>query len=137
MKADSNTNPDIHRGLIGVHFDRTDVSLVDGKKGTLSVRGYFVDALVAHSTFEETAYLLLSGELPDSNELERFQQELCAARQLPKQILSRRPGDVAATYCDPSKARRELDWSTRLTIDDACADYWNWQTRNPQGYATA
>jgi len=63
--------------------------------------------------------------------------ERAVGHELPTQILGRRPGDVAATYCDPSKARRELGWSTRLTIDDACADYWNWQTKNPQGYATA
>ena len=63
--------------------------------------------------------------------------EKAVGHPLPTQILGRRPGDVAATYCDPSKARRELGWSTRLGIDEACADYWNWQTRNPEGYATA
>jgi UDP-glucose 4-epimerase len=62
--------------------------------------------------------------------------EKAVGRELPKQMLPRRPGDVAATYCDPSKAARELDWRTRLTIDDACRDYWNWQSSNPQGYAT-
>ncbi|MET0296832.1 MAG: UDP-glucose 4-epimerase GalE [Microbacterium sp.] len=62
--------------------------------------------------------------------------EKAVGRELPQRILARRPGDVAATYCDPSKARTELDWQTRLTIDDACRDYWNWQTKNPQGYAT-
>ncbi len=63
--------------------------------------------------------------------------ERAVGRELPKKILARRPGDVAATYCDPSKARVELDWQTRLTIDDACRDYWNWQTKNPDGYASA
>ncbi|MET0736202.1 MAG: UDP-glucose 4-epimerase GalE [Microbacterium sp.] len=63
--------------------------------------------------------------------------EKAVGHDLPKKILDRRPGDVAATYCDPSKARAELEWQARLTIDDACRDYWNWQTKNPQGYATA
>jgi UDP-glucose 4-epimerase len=63
--------------------------------------------------------------------------ERAVGHELPKQFLGRRPGDVAATYCDPAKAQRDLDWSTRLTIDDACVDYWNWQTKNPQGYATS
>jgi UDP-glucose 4-epimerase len=63
--------------------------------------------------------------------------ERAAERELPKEFLPRRPGDVAATYCNPAKAQRELGWTTRLTIDDACRDYWNWQTTNPQGYATA
>jgi UDP-glucose 4-epimerase len=63
--------------------------------------------------------------------------EKAAGHELPKQILDRRPGDVAATYCDPSKAERELGWTARLTIDDSCRDYWNWQSRNPDGYQTA
>lgn len=62
--------------------------------------------------------------------------ERAVGRELPKQILARRPGDVAATYCDPAKAQRELGWATRLTIDDACRDYWHWQSTNPDGYAT-
>ena len=63
--------------------------------------------------------------------------EKAVGRELPKQVLARRPGDVAATYCDPGKARRELGWSTRLGIDDACRDYWHWQQSNPSGYAGA
>jgi UDP-glucose 4-epimerase len=62
--------------------------------------------------------------------------ERAVGRELPTQILPRRAGDVAATYCDPARAQRELGWSTRLTIDDACRDYWNWQSQNPDGYAT-
>lgn len=58
-------------------------------------------------------------------------------RELPQQILARRPGDVAATYCDPSKADRVLGWKAQLTIEDSCRDYWNWQSNNPDGYATA
>ena len=62
--------------------------------------------------------------------------EKAVGHDLPKQILDRRPGDVAATYCDPSKAERDLGWKARLTIDDSCRDYWNWQSKNPDGYAT-
>lgn len=63
--------------------------------------------------------------------------ERASGRDIPRRLAPRRPGDVAATYGDPSKAQRELGWSTLLTIDDACRDYWNWQTRNPNGYAGA
>ena len=56
--------------------------------------------------------------------------------ELPKELLGRRAGDVAATYCDPSKAERELGWKAKLTIDDAARDAWNWQSKNPQGFAT-
>jgi citrate synthase len=88
MKADLYSRaPEIHRGLIGVHFDRTTVSMVDGEKGTLSFRGYFVDTLVAHSAFEETAYLLIHGCLPTSSELHDFVAGLKAARTLPQPVI--------------------------------------------------
>ncbi|MFG6504465.1 UDP-glucose 4-epimerase GalE [Microbacterium sp. P05] len=61
--------------------------------------------------------------------------EAAVGRELPKEFLPRRAGDVAATYCDPAKAGAELGWRTRLTIDDASRDYWNWQSRNPRGYS--
>ncbi len=61
--------------------------------------------------------------------------EGAVGRPLPQRILPRRPGDVAATYCDPAKAARELGWRTRLSIEDACRDYWHWQSSNPAGYA--
>ncbi|MFE7844136.1 UDP-glucose 4-epimerase GalE [Microbacterium sp. NPDC057407] len=63
--------------------------------------------------------------------------ERASGRDIPRRVAPRRPGDVAATYADPAKAQRELGWSTRLTIDDACRDYWTWQTQNPNGYAGA
>jgi UDP-glucose 4-epimerase len=63
--------------------------------------------------------------------------ERASGREIPRRLAPRRPGDVAASYGDPSKAARELGWSTKLTIDDACRDYWNWQSHNPDGYAGA
>jgi UDP-glucose 4-epimerase len=63
--------------------------------------------------------------------------EKAVGRELPQQTLPRRPGDVAATYCDPAKAAADLGWKTRLGIDDACRDYWHWQEQNPAGYAGA
>ncbi len=63
--------------------------------------------------------------------------ERAVGRELPTVRLPRRPGDVAASYCDPTKAERELGWKATRTIDDACRDSWNWQSQNPNGYATA
>jgi UDP-glucose 4-epimerase len=60
--------------------------------------------------------------------------ERASGREIPRRLTARRPGDVAASYCDPGKAERALGGSTRLTLDDACRDYWNWQTQNPDGY---
>ena len=77
----------IHRGLKDVYFERSGTSLIDGKAGELSYRGYSIHELAAHSTFEETAYLLLHGELPKTAELTAFERELKAARALPAQVL--------------------------------------------------
>ena len=55
--------------------------------------------------------------------------------ELPYEIVARRPGDVASSYADPSKANRELGWSTKKTVEDMCVDTWRWQSQNPRGYA--
>jgi len=49
-------------------------------------------------------------------------------------ICDRRPGDVDENYADASKAKREMNWETKLDIVDACKDSWNWQSHNPNGY---
>ena len=77
----------IHRGLSGVYFDRSETSFIDGRAGKLQYRGYSIDDLATHSTFEETAYLLLYGALPTRAQLAAFDAELKAARPIPGEIL--------------------------------------------------
>lgn len=55
-------------------------------------------------------------------------------RVLPYRIDARRPGDVAASYADPSRANRLLGWRAEHDIDAMCASSWKWQTENPAGY---
>ena len=55
-------------------------------------------------------------------------------RDLPYEIKPRRAGDIAACYADCSKAERELGWKAELSIEQACADSWRWQSQNPDGY---
>lgn len=86
MSAADN-EPRIYRGLKDVYFERSPTTFIDGKAGELRYRGYSIHDLAEHSTFEETGYLLLHGELPTRDELGRFDQELKAARQLPPAIL--------------------------------------------------
>lgn len=86
MSAADN-EPRIYRGLKDVYFERSPTTFIDGKAGELRYRGYSIHDLAEHSTFEETGYLLLHGELPTRDELARFDQELKAARQLPPAIL--------------------------------------------------
>lgn len=57
-----------------------------------------------------------------------------AGKEIPYEIVGRRPGDVATCYADPTKANKELGWFAEKTIEDACADSWRWQSNNPDGY---
>jgi citrate synthase len=76
----------LHRGLQDVYLDRTETSFIDGKAGVLEYRGYSIHDLAGRSTFEETAYLLLSGELPSKKQLADFDAQLKASRQVPPQV---------------------------------------------------
>jgi citrate synthase len=77
----------IQRGLKGVYFDRSPCTFIDGRAGELRYRGYSIHDLAEQSSFEETAWLLLRGELPSAQQLSAFDAELKAARKLPPQIL--------------------------------------------------
>lgn len=77
----------VFRGLKGVYFDRSPTTHIDGRKGELRYWGYSIHDLATHSTFEETAYLLLHGELPSSAQLSAFDQGLKNARSLPPAII--------------------------------------------------
>lgn len=54
--------------------------------------------------------------------------------KIPYVICDRRPGDVDENYADATKAYKEMGFKTRLDIEDACHDSWNWQKNNPNGY---
>jgi citrate synthase len=110
-------NEEIHRGLKGVYFDRSRVCFIDGRVGELRYRGYSIHDLAERSSFEETCYLLLKGELPSRDGLHRFDLELKAARKVPPEIntlieimKAAHPMDVLRTAvsalaaCDPEVA---------------------------------
>jgi len=77
----------VYRGLAGVTFDQSQITLIDGKQGRLQYRGYSIHDLVEQTTFEETAFLLLNGQLPTTTELDQFKHQLVAAREIPATIL--------------------------------------------------
>lgn len=60
--------------------------------------------------------------------------ERACGKELPYEILERRPGDIAESYCDAGKAWRELGWSAEKGIEEMCADSWKWQSMNPEEY---
>ena len=63
-------------GLEGVPATKSSISYLDGKKGILTYRGYRIVDLAEHSSYEETAYLLLDGRLPNRDQLQRFDGQL-------------------------------------------------------------
>ena len=58
-------------------------------------------------------------------------------KELPYVIRERRGGDIAANWCDATKAEREMGWKAQYDLADMCRDSWNWQSRNPNGFADA
>ena len=57
-----------------------------------------------------------------------------SGREIPYEIVARRPGDVAACYADPALAREKLGWSARFDLQRMCEDSWRWQSSNPNGF---
>ena len=77
----------IAKGLEGIIANESALSLVDGAEGILIYRGYHIDDLVAHTTFEEVMYLLHRGKLPNQSELDEFTSVLREKRELPQGVI--------------------------------------------------
>lgn len=123
------------RDKLGIFGD--DYDTVDGT----GVRDYIhVDdlaeghlAALTHSISGYRAINLGSGSGTSVLELvHAFEQ--ASGCDIPYEVLPRRAGDLPEFYADASLAQRELDWHTTRSIDDACRDSWNWQSKNPEGY---
>jgi 2-methylcitrate synthase len=119
----------IHRGLMGVYFDRSPCTFIDGKAGELRYRGYSIHDLAENSTFEETAWLLLYGDLPNARQLASVDADLKAARRLPppvfdivRSIKDAHPMDVLRTAVsalaafDPDTADNSRDATLRKAV---------------------
>jgi citrate synthase len=95
----------IYPGLEGVVFAETRLSHVDGQAGRLLLAGHPVEELAPRATFEEAAFLLQQGRLPDSHELASLQQDLEGRRSLPP-ITLRLLEEAAARGVPPMDALR-------------------------------
>jgi UDP-glucose 4-epimerase len=60
--------------------------------------------------------------------------EKASGKKIATRMAGRRPGDIAACYANPAKARTELGWTATRGIDEMCADTWRWQSQNPNGF---
>src|SRR5919106_1154190 len=106
------------KGLEGVVANESSVCYVFGEEGRLIYRGYDIADLAEHSTFEETAFLLLKGDLPAREQLKAFHDDLKAARRLERvvaRVIRDAPRDAgpmsvlrtavsASAFVDPDRA---------------------------------
>jgi len=96
---------EIKKGLLGIVVDETEVSKVMPEINSLTYRGYAAQDLCAKCKFEEVAYLILNGELPNRKQLKKFEKQERSERKLSKTILEdikrfpkkAHPMDVART----------------------------------------
>jgi citrate synthase len=117
------------KGLAGVVVSNSTISAIDGQKGVLRYRGIAIDELADHSTYEETVYLLLFGELPTDKQLDAFKARLAVNRKLddsvwnmltsfpcwPQPMEALRSAVSALSSCDPNAG----DDSRQANIDKA------------------
>jgi UDP-glucose 4-epimerase len=60
--------------------------------------------------------------------------EKAAGIKIPYKMAPRRPGDIAISFADPSKAQRLLGWRAEKGLDEMCRSTYEWQRNNPEGY---
>ena len=60
-----------------------------------------------------------------------------SGRPIPFAVTSRRTGDIGTCFADSAKAERLLKFKTKRTLEEAVADSWRWQEKNPTGFAKA
>src|SRR5438046_3578413 len=79
------TKPEYSPGLAGVIAGETAICWVDPNAG-LMYRGYDIHEMAQKASFEEVAYLLLNGELPNGKQLVEFTQQIASVRALPSPV---------------------------------------------------
>ena len=114
-------------GLRGQSAGETGISTVGAAGNNLRYRGYNVQDLAADSTFYETAYMILKGELPTRQQLDAWKAKLAAQRGLPaalREVLERIPADahpmdVLRTGCSfLGNIEPEGDFSNQQNVAD-------------------
>ena len=120
-------------GVFGNDYDTPDgtgvrdyIHVVDLARGHV--------AALQHMKAGANVYNLGTGSGTSVLEIIKAFSKACG-RDLPYEIKPRRAGDIAACYADCSKAERELGWRAELSIGQACADSWRWQSQNPNGFS--
>ena len=125
-----NTQSAFSKGLEDVVAAESGICLIDGKNSKLSYRGYDIHDLAQNSNFEETAYLLLFGNLPTERQLIDFKNKLVSERELPKDLIklieafpktanpmaALRTGVSILSFYDPEADDKSMESHVRKTI---------------------
>jgi citrate synthase len=111
----------MEEGLEGVVATSTQLSHVEGEAGRLTIAGYAVEDLAPSATFEEVAYLLLHGQLPESSELVLFAQELVGRRELSCAVVALLH-EAAGAHAPPMDALRMAASALSLGRDESAID---------------
>lgn len=149
MSKDKNTGA----GLRGTTAGSTAICTCGIEGKGLTYYGYDILELAEHSTFEETAYLLLNGELPNNQELAAFKARLQQQRGLPQAVrsalelipASAHPMDVMRTGCSVLGAvepegsfSRQMEVAERLLAAfPSILGYWHQYVTNEERIETA
>jgi citrate synthase len=118
------------RGLEGVVANESSICYVFGEEGRLIYRGYDINDLADHSTFEETAHLLLYGDLPTRDQLRGFTADLKAMQKLDRVVQrvirdaprNANPTDVlrtavsASVFVDPDRGNNGREAESRKAM---------------------
>src|SRR5690554_4097663 len=111
-------------GLAGVPVARSSISHIDGKKGILTYRGYPVQELAEHCSYEDICFLLLNGDLPLPDERDEIREDLLKHKRISNKI-----GQVIAAMDKDLHPMYMLSASVLLlqSKDQACfnVDYYN------------
>ena len=116
----------IHRGLDGVVVDSTRISKVMPEINSLVYFGYPVQELAEHCCFEEVAWLLWHGELPNAQQLAAFQADGRSRRHLSKELLTviqKTPRTPTRWICS-APASVSLAWKIRPRIKRTPRPTW-------------
>ena len=89
-------------GLEGVVAAKSDICFIDGVNGKLIYRGYDIADVVENLSFEETAYLLWEGKLPNASQLSSLKRDIAASSNLPRHVQT----ILAALPARPSRSTR-------------------------------
>jgi UDP-glucose 4-epimerase len=122
-----------HINIFGDDYDTPDGTALRDYIHVLDLARGHVAALEHMPESGSDVYNLGTGRGTSVFELIHAFEKACG-KELPYEVVARRPGDVESCYADVSKAASGLGWHAEKSIEEACADSWRWQSGNPDGF---